>query len=59
MFYQAPEHPQFYSELLSFPFLDDGVDASDVNVRVMYSNYDCMRLERLAGTAALPGLLQG
>ncbi|EJD52459.1 DUF1253-domain-containing protein [Auricularia subglabra TFB-10046 SS5] len=57
VFYQAPEHAQFYSELLSFPFLEDGVDASDVSARVLYSQYDCMRLERIAGTAALAGLL--
>ncbi|KAH7108368.1 DUF1253-domain-containing protein [Auriculariales sp. MPI-PUGE-AT-0066] len=58
VFYQAPDHAQFYSELLSFPFLDEGVEASDVSVRVLYSSYDCMRLERLAGTAALSGLLE-
>ncbi|KZV95033.1 DUF1253-domain-containing protein [Exidia glandulosa HHB12029] len=57
VFYQAPEHAQFYGELLTFPFLDDGVDASDVTARVLYSKYDCMRLERIAGTAGLPALL--
>lgn len=57
VFYQLPEHAQFYSELLSFPFLDDGVDASDVTARALYSKYDCMRLERIAGTSGLSALL--
>lgn len=51
IFYGPPDHPQFYTEFLSYPFLDEGVDASDVTCRVLYSKYDWMRLERIAGTA--------
>ena len=50
IFYGPPDHPQFFSEFLSFPFLDDGVDASDVTCRVLYSKYDFFRMERIVGT---------
>lgn len=50
IFYGPPDHPQFFTEFLSFPFLDDGVDASDVTCRVLYSKYDFFRMERIAGT---------
>ncbi|KAF9073662.1 digestive organ expansion factor [Rhodocollybia butyracea] len=52
VFYGPPDHPQFYSEYLSYPFLDDGVESSDVTCRVLYSKYDWFRLERIAGTEA-------
>ncbi|KAJ8584541.1 DUF1253-domain-containing protein, partial [Rhizopogon salebrosus TDB-379] len=52
IFYGTPEHPQFFSEFLSFPFLDDEVEASDVASRVIYSKYDKFRLERIVGTKA-------
>jgi len=50
IFYGPPDHPQFFSEFLSFPFLDDGVDASDVTCHVLYSKYDFFRMERIVGT---------
>ena len=50
LFYGLPDHAQFYTEFLSFPFLDEGVEASDVSCRALYCNYDWMRLERIAGT---------
>ncbi|KAJ3896208.1 digestive organ expansion factor [Lentinula edodes] len=50
VFYGPPDHPQFYSEYLSYPFLDDGVESLDVTCRVLYSKYDWFRLERIAGT---------
>ncbi|KAJ3981033.1 digestive organ expansion factor [Lentinula detonsa] len=50
IFYGPPDHPQFYSEYLSYPFLDDGVESSDITCRVLYSKYDWFRLERIAGT---------
>jgi len=58
IFYGPPDHPQFYTELLSCPFLDDGVEASDVTCRVLYSKYDWFRLERLAGTEAAVELIK-
>ncbi|KAG2148663.1 DUF1253-domain-containing protein [Suillus bovinus] len=59
IFYGPPEHPQFFSEFLSFPFLDDGVEASDIMSRVMYSKYDKFRLERIVGTKGVKSLLEG
>ncbi|KAK7692514.1 hypothetical protein QCA50_004142 [Cerrena zonata] len=50
IFYGAPDHPQFYTEFLSYPFLDDGVESSDVTCRVLYSKYDVMRMERIVGS---------
>jgi len=58
LFYGPPDHPQFYTELLCYPFLDDGVDASDVTCRVLYSKYDWFRLERIAGTEGAADLIK-
>ncbi|KAJ7282889.1 digestive organ expansion factor [Mycena rebaudengoi] len=58
IFYGPPDHPQFYTELLSYPFLDDGVEASDVTCRVLYSKYDWFRLERIAGTETAVELIK-
>ncbi|KAF8070073.1 digestive organ expansion factor [Lyophyllum atratum] len=58
IFYGPPDHPQFYTELLSYPFLDDGVESSDITCRVLYSKYDWFRLERIAGTEAAAGLIK-
>lgn len=58
IFFGPPDHPQYFTELLSYPFLDDGVEVSDVTCRVLYSKYDWFRLERIAGTEAARGLIQ-
>ncbi|EMD37680.1 hypothetical protein CERSUDRAFT_105606 [Gelatoporia subvermispora B] len=58
IFYGPPDHPQFYTEFLSYPFLDDNVDASDVTCKVLYSKYDWMRLERIAGTEGATALVK-
>ncbi|KAJ7824661.1 digestive organ expansion factor [Mycena olivaceomarginata] len=58
IFYGPPEHPQFYTELLSCPFLDEGVEAGDVTCRVVYSKYDWFRLERIAGTEGAVELIK-
>lgn len=50
IFYGPPDHPQFYTEFCSYPFLDEGVEPSDVTVKVLWSKYDWMRLERIVGT---------
>ncbi|KAF8336261.1 digestive organ expansion factor [Cantharellus anzutake] len=59
IFYGPPDHPQFYSELLSWPFLERGVEGSDVTVKVLYSKYDAMQLERIVGTHAVAPLIRG
>lgn len=58
IFYGAPEHGQFYSEFLTFPFLDEGVEPSDVTVKLLYSKYDMMRIERIVGTNAVDALVR-
>ncbi|KAH8119429.1 digestive organ expansion factor [Phellopilus nigrolimitatus] len=50
LFYGLPDHVQYYAELLACPFLDEGVESSDVNCRALYCKYDWMRLERISGT---------
>ncbi|KAI6046112.1 DUF1253-domain-containing protein [Pisolithus marmoratus] len=59
IFYAPPEHSQFFSELLSYPFLDDGVDPMDVSCHVVYCKYDWFRLERIIGTAGAKSLMRG
>lgn len=58
MFYGPPDHRQFYTEFLSYPFLDDGVDASDVTAKVLFSKYDWFRMERIAGTVSARELVK-
>ncbi|KAB5592297.1 digestive organ expansion factor [Ceratobasidium theobromae] len=52
MFYAPPDHAQFVTEILSFPFLDEDTAPapSDVKVTCLYSKFDYMRLERIEGT---------
>lgn len=64
VWYQPPEHAQFYSETLETPFLpskgraavedassadDAEVDEGEVSARVLWSKYDKLRLERVVG----------
>ncbi|KAA1471791.1 digestive organ expansion factor [Dentipellis sp. KUC8613] len=58
IFYGPPDHPQFYTEFLSFPFLDEGVETSDVTCRVLYSRYDWFKMERIAGTKGASQLIK-
>ncbi|KAF8196605.1 digestive organ expansion factor [Pholiota molesta] len=58
VFYGPPDHPQYFTEFLSFPFLDEGVEAADVSCRVLFSRYDRMRLERIVGTQAAVELIK-
>ncbi|KAF8149453.1 digestive organ expansion factor [Crassisporium funariophilum] len=58
IFYGPPDHPQYFTEFLSHPFLDEGVEASDVTCRVLFSNYDRFKLERIAGTEAAIDLIK-
>ncbi|TFL04542.1 digestive organ expansion factor [Pterulicium gracile] len=58
VFYGPPDHRQFYTEFLSYPFLDDGVDASDVTAKVLFSKYDWFRMERIAGTVSARELVK-
>ncbi|KAI9442587.1 digestive organ expansion factor [Lactarius indigo] len=53
-----PDHAAFYTEFLSYPFLDDDVEPSDVTCRVLYSRYDWFRMERIAGTKGASQLIK-
>ncbi|KDQ09561.1 hypothetical protein BOTBODRAFT_36967 [Botryobasidium botryosum FD-172 SS1] len=57
-FYAPPDHAQFYTELLSFPFLDSSVDPTDVTVKVLHSRYDFMKLERIVGSKNVGALIR-
>ena len=58
IFYAPPDHPQFYTEFLSFPFLDEGVESGDVTCSMLYSKYDRFRLERIVGSEKVGELIQ-
>ena len=58
IFYGPPDHPQYFTEFLSYPFIDEGVEPSDVTCRLLWSRYDRFRLERIVGTEAVDALLR-
>ncbi|KAF9050338.1 digestive organ expansion factor [Panaeolus papilionaceus] len=58
LFYGLPDHPQYFTEFLSFPFLDDGVEAGDVTPKALFSKYDRMKLERIVGTEGAVELIK-
>ncbi|KAL6300475.1 digestive organ expansion factor [Sparassis latifolia] len=58
LFYGPPEHAHFYTEFLSYPFLDEGVEASDITCQILNSKYDWLRLERIAGTEGASELVK-
>ncbi|ETW80476.1 hypothetical protein HETIRDRAFT_434572 [Heterobasidion irregulare TC 32-1] len=58
VFFGPPDHAQFYAEFLSYPFLDEDVEPSDVTSRVLYSKFDWFRLERIVGTKGATQLIR-
>jgi U3 small nucleolar RNA-associated protein 25 len=58
IFYALPDHPQFYTEFLSYPFLDHEVESTDVTCRALFSKWDWFRLERIVGTKKAAELLE-
>ena len=57
IFYAPPDHAEFYTEFLGFPFLDEGVVSEDVTVKMVYSKYDSMRMERITGSKNVRDLM--
>jgi len=57
LFYGPPTHPQFFSEFLASPFLDAGIDPSDVTCRVVCCRYDWFKLERILGSRGVKEVL--
>ncbi|WFD29357.1 rRNA-binding ribosome biosynthesis protein utp25 [Malassezia sp. CBS 17886] len=57
VFYALPEHALYYPELANAPLVrradaksaGEPVDAADINVVVLFSRYDLLRLERVVG----------
>ncbi|GAA5966416.1 hypothetical protein JCM3765_007562 [Sporobolomyces pararoseus] len=65
VFYAPPQHPDYYSEFLSFPFTSTSslgpgrplvldpevqVDESELSAHVVFSKFDLLKLERIVGT---------
>ena len=50
VFYQLPEHPQFYEELVNFLEEENVPGAGLATATVMYTRYDALRLERVVGS---------
>ncbi|KAG8961779.1 rRNA-binding ribosome biosynthesis protein utp25 [Tulasnella sp. 425] len=59
IFYGPPDHANFYSELLTYPFFKKDVEPSEVTCKVLFSKYDAMALERLVGTKEAAALIRG
>ncbi|KAI9312542.1 hypothetical protein BDR26DRAFT_814111 [Obelidium mucronatum] len=53
IFYQLPEYPQFYPEVLNS--VEKGMDSG---CQVMYSLYDRLRLERIVGTGRVTKMME-
>ncbi|KIO20315.1 hypothetical protein M407DRAFT_220818 [Tulasnella calospora MUT 4182] len=59
IFYGPPDHANFYSELMAYPFFKKDVEPSEVTCKVLFSKYDAMALERLVGTKEAAALIRG
>ncbi|PRW59313.1 U3 small nucleolar RNA-associated 25 [Chlorella sorokiniana] len=56
LFYQLPEHPQFYAEVLNL--LEEGEAGETPTVTVVFSKVDALRLERVVGSARATKMLK-
>ncbi|KAL4445727.1 hypothetical protein ABPG77_008926 [Micractinium sp. CCAP 211/92] len=56
LFYQLPEHADFYAELLNL--LEEGATGETPTVTVVFSKYDALRLERVVGSARSSKMLK-
>ncbi|RSH88852.1 rRNA-binding ribosome biosynthesis protein utp25 [Saitozyma podzolica] len=59
VWYQPPEHAQFYAEFLRTPFLpsskaesetDVEIDEGEVSCRTLFNRFDALRMERVVGS---------
>ncbi|KAJ3068839.1 rRNA-binding ribosome biosynthesis protein utp25 [Podochytrium sp. JEL0797] len=53
VWYQVPEYPQFYSEIVNG--VEKGMDSG---VQVLYSQYDWLRLERIVGSKRVGKMME-
>ncbi|KAK4046023.1 rRNA-binding ribosome biosynthesis protein utp25 [Microbotryomycetes sp. JL201] len=69
VFYAPPDHAEFYSEVVSFPFAraNDGttsvdeadVDPSELSCHVLFSKCDFLRMQRIVGTEYAREMMDG
>lgn len=62
VFYAPPENPIFFEEVVAGYLgttLSEGHEAKDLSVRVMFSKFDGLRLERVVGSDRVKGMLVG
>lgn len=60
VFYAPPENPRFYEEVVGFvgDTLSSGkADTSEVGVRVLFSRWDVLALERIVGSKRVGGMI--
>ena len=58
LFYQLPEHAQFYPEILNL-LEEGGEGAEHATVSVLFGRADALRLERVVGSARSAKMLKG
>ncbi|KAJ1865284.1 rRNA-binding ribosome biosynthesis protein utp25 [Coemansia sp. RSA 2703] len=61
LFYSLPDHPLYYSELVSLMLTsnDETASSAQLTCTAIYTKYDQLKLERIVGTSLAPQLLTG
>ncbi|KAJ1724879.1 rRNA-binding ribosome biosynthesis protein utp25 [Coemansia erecta] len=61
IFYSLPDHPVYYSELVSLMLTsnDETASSAQLTCTAVYTKYDQLKLERIVGTRLAPQLLTG